>query len=101
RARTGADVVGGYLDTRAGNDTLAAQAIALMSQHPFGVGNSAFRTHARAGYVDTVPYGAYRRDIFDEVGHFNERLTRNQDLELNARIRRAGGHIYLSPKLSV
>jgi len=99
--RTGADVVGGPVITKAGADTLVAKSIAFATSHSFGVGNSRFRTSAKEGYVDCVPFGAYRRDVFDKVGLFDERLVRNQDNELSNRILRSGGKIYLTPKLIV
>jgi glycosyltransferase involved in cell wall biosynthesis len=99
--RTQANVVGGMLNTRPGADTLIARAIALMTQHPFGVGGSAFRTRSGNRYVDTVPYGAYRRDVFETVGIFDEHLARNQDFEFNARVRRAGGKLFLSADIEV
>jgi glycosyltransferase involved in cell wall biosynthesis len=99
--RTDADVVGGVLETRPGANTVIARAVALMSQHPFGVGRSAFRTRQAEGYVDTVPYGAYRREVFEAVGWFNEQLVRNQDFEFNARVRKAGGQLFLSRDLEV
>lgn len=98
---THAEVVGGVLETRAGSDTLTARAIALMMQHLFGVGRSAFRTRDATIPVDTVPYGAYKREIFERVGLFNEDLVRNQDFELNARIRKAGGTLLLCHDLQV
>lgn len=97
--RSRADVVGGRLITRPGADTLTAHAIALMTQHPFGVGNSAFRIDSPAREVDTVPFGAFRREVFDKVGLFRESLVRHQDFEMNARIRAAGGKILLDPSI--
>src|SRR5689334_2035977 len=94
-----ADVVGGRLITRPGARTLSALAIALLSQHPFGVGNSGFRLGWKGCYVDTVPFGAFRREVFERVGLFRENLIRHQDFEMNARIRRAGGRIFLSPDI--
>lgn len=96
-----ADVVGGRLLTRPGASTLMAKAIALLSQHPFGVGNSGFRLGWKGCYVDTVPFGAFCRDIFERVGLFRETLVRHQDFEMNARIRKAGGKIFLSPEISL
>jgi glycosyltransferase involved in cell wall biosynthesis len=96
---TGADAVGGILETRPGGQSTTAQAIAVMSQHRFGVGGSAFRTSHDSGYVDTVPYGAYRREIFEKLGLFNEQLVRNQDFEFNARVRKAGGKLFLSTNI--
>jgi glycosyltransferase involved in cell wall biosynthesis len=99
--RTGADVVGGTLITNPGADTLVARGVALMTGHPFGVGGSAFRTGKAGGFVDTVPYGAYRRDVFERVGLFSEKLIRNQDFEFNARVRAAGGKLFLSPLIRI
>lgn len=96
-----ADVVGGRLITRPGADTAVGRAIALVSQHPFGVGNSGFRLGWQGRYVDTVPFGAFRREVFEGVGLFRESLVRHQDFEMNARIREAGGRIFLSPTISL
>jgi len=98
--KTGADVVGGPVITKPAADTLIARSIALATSHPFGVGNSSFRTSTDEGYVDTVPFGIYRRDVFSKVGLFDERLVRNQDNELSARIIKSGGKIYLTPQLT-
>jgi succinoglycan biosynthesis protein ExoA len=97
---TGADNVGGPCVTVAANESFSARLVAAVLRSPFGVGNSKFRTSREARFVDTVPFGAFRREIFDRVGMYNEKLVRNQDNELNARIRKAGGKIYLTPALS-
>ena len=47
--------------------------------------------------VDTVPFGCWKREVFDKYGVYDERLIRNQDIELNKRIVRGGGHIYIVP----
>jgi GT2 family glycosyltransferase len=51
------------------------------------------------GYVDTVTYGCWRREIFDRIGFFDESLVRNQDDEFNLRLRRAGGRIWQSARI--
>jgi glycosyltransferase involved in cell wall biosynthesis len=94
-----ADNVGGPIVTLPGDSTAVAQAIALATSHPFGVGNSKFRTSRKAQYVDTITFGAFRKEIFDKIGLFNEKLIRNQDIELNSRIRRSGGRIFLTPEI--
>jgi succinoglycan biosynthesis protein ExoA len=98
-AQTGADNVGGPWLTVAADDSFNARLVVAILSSPFGVGNSKFRTSQEEGFVDTVPFGAFRREIFDRVGLYNEKLVRNQDNELNSRIRRAGGKIYLTPAL--
>jgi GT2 family glycosyltransferase len=79
--------------------TYVGQVVALSTMSPFGIGDSKFHYDAREQYVDTVYMGAFRREIFDKVGMFDEELIRNQDYELNYRIREAGGKILLSPKV--
>jgi lipopolysaccharide/colanic/teichoic acid biosynthesis glycosyltransferase/glycosyltransferase involved in cell wall biosynthesis len=97
--QTGADVVGGPLLTSPRGPGFAPRMIAAILSSRFGVGNASFRTTLREGYVDTVPYGAYRKEIFERCGMYNEHLVRAQDCELHARIRHAGGRIYQTPQL--
>jgi cellulose synthase/poly-beta-1,6-N-acetylglucosamine synthase-like glycosyltransferase len=97
---TGADVVGGPITTIPADYSLSARLAAAVLSSPFGVGNSHFRTSLKEGYVDTVPFGAFRVDVLRKVGLFNEKLLRNQDNDLSARIRSAGGKIYFSPTIS-
>ncbi len=98
--QTGADNVGGPCVTVTADESVSARLVAAVLSSPFGVGNSKFRTSREEGFVDTVPFGAFRREIFDRVGMYNEKLVRNQDNDLNARIRKAGGRIYLTPALT-
>jgi len=98
--RTGADNVGGPIITVPSEQSLPARLVAAILSNPFGVGDSRFRTTTAEGFVDTVPFGAFRREVFDRVGLFNEKLVRNQDNELNARIRKAGGKVYQTPLLT-
>lgn len=97
---SGGDNVGGAMETLPSRHTPMARAIAAVMSHPFGVGNSKFRTRAtRPLFTDTVFGGCYRREIFDRVGLFNEKLLRTQDLEFNQRLRRAGGTVFLEPAI--
>lgn len=99
-SKTGADNVGGPWRTVPSSGSFGARLVAAILTSPFGVGNSSFRTTAQEGYVETVPFGAFRRELFERIGPFNEKLVRNQDNELNARIRQAGGKIYQTPALT-
>ena len=98
--RSGADNVGGVCLTCPANETALARAIAIGMSHRLGVGNSYFRIGAsEPRWVDTVPFGCYRREIFARIGGFDEELVRNQDDELNLRLIRAGGRILLVPSV--
>lgn len=95
--RTGADNVGGL--QQAAGKTPIAQAIALATSSPFGVGGARFHYATKAGWADTVYLGAYRREVFESIGGFDEDLERNQDDELNFRLTQAGGKIWLDPSI--
>lgn len=93
-----ADCVGGVLETV--GETPIARAIALAQSSPFGVGGVAFRTGKDRGtFVDTVAFGAYRKNVFRKVGLFDQELIRNQDDEFNFRLTQAGGRIWLDPSI--
>jgi glycosyltransferase involved in cell wall biosynthesis len=97
---TCADNVGGPCVTVPADKSFSAKLVAAVLSSPFGVGNSRFRTSSEEGLVDTVPFGAFRRELFGRIGMYNEKLVRNQDNEFNARIRNAGGKVYLTPALT-
>lgn len=88
------DNVGGIAETVGRGRIGIANADILSSV--FGVGNSAFRTTKTSGFVDTVPFGAFRREVFEKVGYFNPNLPRSEDNDINSRIRSAGGKVYLA-----
>lgn len=93
--------VGCVWNTLPVNQSIQARAIATAMRNPFGIGNSTYRIGTSdIKKVDTVPFGCFRRSLFDKIGFFDEELTRNQDDEFNARIIKNGGSIYLIPQLT-
>jgi glycosyltransferase involved in cell wall biosynthesis len=68
--------------------------IAKAMTSKFGVGASNFRTMKKSAYVDTVGIPLIRRSLFDEIGFFDESLTRNQDDDFSYRAIKAGHQIY-------
>lgn len=97
-----ADNVGPVCLTLPANQTTQAKAIATALSSSFGVGNAYFRIGAKKIMeVDTVPFGCFKRETFDRIGKYDLELTRNQDDELNARIIKNGGKIFLIPDLVV
>ena len=99
--RTGADNVGGLFITQRGGESYQATLVQALTTHKFGVGDSGFRTGMGEGTADTVPYGFYRRELFDRIGMFDERLVRAQDYEFNRRIIAAGGKVWRNPRIQV
>lgn len=94
---TGADNVGGPGRTEARGTR--ARAIAAAFHSPFSTGGAKFHDDTYEGWVDTVPYGCWRRQTLLRLGLFDEALVRNQDDEMNLRLRRAGGRIWQTPAI--
>ena len=98
---TNADNVGGICFSKSKSDTSISNAICIVSSDRLGVGNSRFRVGVdKIQDVDTVPFGCFKREIFERIGLFNESLIRGQDYEFNRRIKSSGGRIVLVPEIS-
>ena len=97
-----ADNVGGVCITLPCNESPVAIAIAECLSNKFGMGNSYFRVGAKEVMsVDTVPFGCFRKSLFDKIGLYDTDMIRNQDDELNGRITKNGGKIYLLPDVEI
>ena len=95
-----AQCVGGVLITDVKNSNKKSNSIKEVLTNRFGVGDASFRTGSREiKEVDTVAFGCYTKEAFSEFGLYDERLIRNQDIELNKRIINGGGKIYLIPEI--
>jgi glycosyltransferase involved in cell wall biosynthesis len=99
-AESGAEVVGGMVLTVPAGPGLVPAAIAACGRSRFGIGGARFRVGGQAGPVDTVPFGTYRREVFDRVGLFDEDLFRAEDNEFHGRVRAAGMTVYFDPKIT-
>ena len=96
---TGADNVGGVQEAR--GDTPFERAVAAAMSSRFGVGDARFHYGGDPGPTDTVYLGVFTRDALARVGGFDESLVRNQDYELNWRLRDTGGTVWFDPQLRV
>ena len=88
---------GGFIHNIHENEWSEIISVAMSS--PFGVGNANFRTGRKSGYVDTLAFGAYRREVFEKIGFFDEELARNQDDEFNFRMMKSGFKIFLDDSI--
>ncbi|SMC39288.1 glycosyltransferase family 2 protein [Sporomusa malonica] len=89
--------VGGAMNTE--TLTEKGEIIKEVLSSPFGVGGSKFRYMKEAGYVDTVAFGLYKKEVFERLGYFDEQLERTQDNDMHRRIRADGGKFYLNPEI--
>jgi len=94
---TGADNVGGLM--RAVGVTPQGEAIALATSSRFGVGGARFHFATEAQYVDTVYLGCYWMKGIRALGCYDEEMILNEDDELNFRLTRQGGKVFLSPDI--
>lgn len=90
--------VGGVVLTDVRNLTPKSSAIKKVLTNKFGVGNSIFRIGTdKPTYVDIIPFGLYKKEIYSEIGLYNNMLIRNQDMEFAKRILREGKKLKLIP----
>ena len=93
-----ADCVGGATEHVASG--LVGESIKMAQSSFFGVGGVSFRKKAEKGqFLDTLAFGAYKREVFDQLGGYDEELVRNQDDEFNFRLIQNGGNIWLDPSI--
>ena len=97
-----ADNIGGVCVTVPADSTDRAEAIAVAMSHPLGVGFS-FRSIKgnKEKYVDTVPFGSWKKEVFEKIGGFNEALARGQDFDHNMRMIKGKMKILLLPWLKI
>ena len=91
--------VGGVWDIQSRSDGWFSRGIAAAMKNPFGVGDAKYRYSDKAEEVETVPFGAFKRSLLDEIGYFDESLLANEDYEFNHRIRETGKKIWLNPEI--
>lgn len=97
-----AENVGGICETLPCNNSSTAIGISVALSSSFGMGNSYFRVGAnKVMKVDTVPFGCFHKELFRKIGFYDNDLVRNQDDELNGRIIKNKGCIYLLPSLRI
>jgi len=90
--------VGGVLITK--SSSMIGNIISKVLSSKVGVGNSLFRTGVDKDTIsDTAVYAVYRRCVFQKVGEFNEKLGRNQDIDMHKRMYDAGYKLLTSPEM--
>ena len=91
--------VGGIWEIRPGGQTWIACSIAKAASFRIAVGDALYRYATRPAYVETVPFGAYKRELLALIGFYNESLLTNEDYEFNTRVLASGGRIWMDPKI--
>lgn len=71
--------------------------VAALMTNRMGLGGADFRTSSKSREVDSAYLGAWRPGILSAFGGYDERWRANEDAELAARIREAGGRVWFVP----
>ena len=87
----------GRMITAPANSSASARLAAWCLGHAFASSPNSVRTHA-GGFAETIPYPLFRKAALLELGGYNEQLVRNQDNDMNYRLRTAGHKLYLTAK---
>lgn len=94
-------IAGGVWVIEPGAATRQAEAIAVAMAHPLGSGGASYRSRSSTepADVDTVPFGCFRRSIWQDLGGLDEQLGSNEDYEFNYRARQRGLRVVLDPQM--
>ena len=65
----------------------------------FGGGFTFFRRGEVRKYTNTLAFAAYKKEVFDAVGPYNERLVRTEDNDIHYRMQQAGYKFYFNPEI--
>ncbi|EPU0815588.1 WblJ protein [Morganella morganii] len=97
-----ADNIGTVIETLPCDTKSTSKIISFSLSHRFGVGNSLFRVGASdIRKVDTVPFGFFKKVVFEKIGYYDESLLRNEDDEFNGRMIKNQLSIYLIPFIKI
>ncbi|GHT78386.1 glycosyl transferase [Actinomycetota bacterium] len=92
-------VAGGRRETILKKNGLWRSVLLAAENSVFGSGGASYRRKQNSGYVKSVFHGAYRREVFDRVGNYDQRLLRTEDNDMSYRIRQAGYQIFFDPEI--
>jgi glycosyltransferase involved in cell wall biosynthesis len=101
-ARNRADNAGGIARILSANESLTAKSIAVALAHPFASGNAYVKVGAKEPrWADSAAFGCWKKEVLEKIGGWNENLAGSSDMDLNARLKAAGGRILLDPEIQI
>lgn len=95
----GEAISGGPRPNRIDEETAWKRTLLIAEQSPFGSGAADYRRKRKQAYVDSVFHGMYKREVYETVGPYNEKLRYTEDNEMSWRIRSAGYKIFYTPSV--
>lgn len=97
--RRGENIVGGIRPAIIEKDTPWANVLLQLENSLFGSNINPSRRSSKESYVKTMFHAAYRREVFEQVGFFNETLPRTEDNEFHYRVRKNGYKLFYDPRI--
>lgn len=97
--KSGESVSGGQRPNIIDEKTPWKETLLMAEQSMFGSSTASYRRSKKRSYVKSIFHGVYRREVYDKVGMYNEKLGRTEDNEMSYRIRKAGYRICYSPDI--
>ena len=97
--KCGEFVSGGVRPCISENQTAWGDLLLATKNSLFGSSINISRRGTKKQYVKTMFHAAYRREVFEAVGGFNENLLRTEDNEMHYRIRQAGYRFCFDPEI--
>lgn len=97
--KSGEYVTGGVRPCLIENPTPWKKMLLEIENSLFGSSISKSRHSTQKSYVKSMFHAAYRKEVFEKVGGFNEILLRTEDNEMHYRIREAGYKLCFDPDI--
>jgi len=95
----GENIVGGQRPCILDAATPFSETLLLAENSMFGSSIAPYRNNPGKTYVKSMFHAAYKREVFDKVGKYNEKLVRTEDNEIHYRMRQAGYQFAFCPEI--
>lgn len=89
----------GRVIARPANESVQARLVCMTLAHSFGSSGKSFRTQPE-GFAETIPYPLMVKRVLVEAGGYDEGMLRNQDNDINRKLRVMGHKLYCTWKTS-
>lgn len=96
---SGEMVCGGARPNVIDGSTPFKETLLIAEQSMFGSSIASYRHSNKTSYVSSIFHGMYRREVYDAVGLYDERLGRTEDNDMSYRIREKGFKIAYNPTI--
>jgi len=95
----GESICGGRVISILEDDSQMNRVMLEAENSMFGGGFSFFRRGEVCKYTNTLAFAAYKKEVFDAAGPYNERLVRTEDNDMHYRMQQAGYKFFFNPDI--